>query len=63
MQKRHTDRALYFKELSITSEKYLLPFIEKKTIITTEMKILEIGCGDGGNLVPFVRKGCNRDRP
>lgn len=22
------------------------------------MKILEIGCGDGGNLVPFVRKGC-----
>lgn len=59
MQKRHTDRALYFKELSTTSEKYLLPFIERKLPITIGMKILEIGCGDGGNLVPFVRKGCD----
>ena len=59
MQKRHTDRALYFNELSITSEKHLLPFIQKKLPITPGMKILEIGCGDGGNLVPFVRKGCH----
>lgn len=59
MQKRHTDRALYFKELATTSEKYLVPFIEKKQSVTTGMKVLEIGCGDGGNLVPFVRKGCH----
>lgn len=58
MQKRHTDRSLYFKELAITSEKYLLPFIEKATPINKGTKVLEIGCGDGGNLLPFIRKGC-----
>ena len=28
--------------------------------ITKESTILEIGCGEGGNLVPFVKLGCQR---
>lgn len=58
MQKRHVDRALYFKELAITSEKYLLPFIEEICPIRAGMKVLEIGCGEGGNLLPFLERGC-----
>ncbi len=58
MQKRHTNRNQYFKELAQTCEKYFLPFIERHIQITPECNILEIGCGEGGNLVPFSKRGC-----
>lgn len=58
MQDRHTDRERYFLEQSITSEKYFIPFIEEHKKITEETEILEVGCGDGGNLLPFVKKQC-----
>lgn len=59
MQKRQTNRELYFKELSITSKKYFIPYISKFKKIEEGMNILEIGCGDGGNLLPFAELGCN----
>lgn len=58
MQERHMDGQRYFKELAYTSEKYLLPFIEEVRKVTPNMKVLEIGCGMGGNLYPFVERGC-----
>ncbi|MPM62573.1 Ubiquinone biosynthesis O-methyltransferase [bioreactor metagenome] len=58
MQKRHTDRKQYFKELGQTCEKYFLPFIENHTQIIPELNVLEIGCGEGGNLLPFSKRGC-----
>lgn len=59
MQKRQTNRELYFKELSTTSKKYYIPYISKFKKIERGMNILEIGCGDGGNLLPFAELGCN----
>lgn len=58
MQDRHTDRDRYFWEQSVTSEKYFIPFIEKYKKITKETEVLEVGCGDGGNLMPFIKKEC-----
>lgn len=58
MQDRQTNRALYFKELAETSEKYFIPYISRYKEIKAGMSILEIGCGDGGNLLPFARRGC-----
>lgn len=58
MQKRHTNRKQYFKELAQTCEKYFLPFIERYTQITPSLNVLEIGCGEGGNLLPFAKRGC-----
>ncbi len=58
MQKRHADGQRYFKELAYTSEKYLIPFIESVKKIVSGMRVLEIGCGMGGNLQPFVQRGC-----
>jgi len=58
MQKRHTDHSLYFKEQSTTTQKYVIPYIEDIVAIGTESVILEIGCGEGGNLMPFLDRGC-----
>ena len=58
MQKRHLDRTLYFKELAETSRKYYIPYIEKFKSLNPHSRILEIGCGDGGNLLPFAKLGC-----
>lgn len=58
MQKRHSNRKLYFKELSVTSEKYFIPYIQTKLSITPGTHVLEIGCGEGGNLLPFSKRGC-----
>lgn len=59
MQERHINRKKYFKELSITSKRYFMPYIQHWRMIDTKMKVLEIGCGDGGNLLPFSEMGCN----
>lgn len=58
MQKRHTDRAGYFAELAYTSEKYLMPYIGKFIEIDRGLSVLEVGCGDGGNLLPFSARAC-----
>jgi len=59
MQQRHSDRQQYFKELAQTSEKYFMPYIMQFHVINPQTSILEIGCGEGGNLLPFARLGCN----
>ncbi len=57
MQERQKDRRLYFQELAATSRKYYIPYIQMYKPITSAMKVLEIGCGDGGNLLPFSALG------
>ena len=58
MQHRQNDRKQYFNELASTSRKYFLPYVERFLSIEKGMKVLEIGCGDGGNLLPFSERGC-----
>ena len=58
MQKRHTDRKIYFKESSNTSREFYIPYIEQVHDISGRERILEIGCGEGGNLYPFSQLGC-----
>lgn len=58
MQERHQDRKTYFKEQSYTSGTYVIPFIEKHLNLTENTSILEVGCGEGGNLEPFLNRGC-----
>lgn len=58
MQQRHHNRQQYFQELAHTAEAYVIPFIESVHPVTAGSRILEIGCGEGGNLEPFVKRGC-----
>ena len=58
MQQRHENRKTYFQELAATSELHFLPYIRRFTSVTPQSRILEIGCGEGGNLLPFAYLGC-----
>ncbi len=37
---------------------YVIPFIEEQYPITPNLRVLEIGCGEGGVLKAFINKGC-----
>ncbi len=58
MHDRHINREKYFQEQSYTTERYVLPYINKLLPITSDLTIAEIGCGEGGNLKPFLDMGC-----
>ena len=53
----HADRKRYFDIQVLNSQKYILPFIESNFSATQGMRVLEIGCGEGGVLKPFLDKG------
>lgn len=54
----HADRKRYFDIQVLNAGKYVIPFIEEKFPITEGMRVLEIGCGEGGVLKAFINKGC-----
>lgn len=60
MHERHSDRELYFREQEHTTSRHVIPFIESIIPVNNSMSVLEIGCGEGGNLLPFLEAGCSR---
>lgn len=60
MHDRHKDREQYFREQAHTTAKYVIPFIDSILPVSSAMSVLEIGCGEGGNLLPFLEAGCER---
>lgn len=60
MQERHINREKYFNEQSSTIRNHVLPFLNQMITIDANTSILEIGCGEGGNLKPFLDMGCTR---
>ncbi len=59
MQERHLNRHQYFIEQGITTEKFVIPYIEEVMPVNAQTKVLEIGCGEGGNMTPFLKRGCH----
>ncbi len=59
MQERHSNRKKYFDEQVITTERYVVPFLQEFIKIDSTISVLEIGCGEGGNLKPFLDLGCS----
>ncbi len=58
MQKRHKDHDIYFNEQAECMRRYVIPYIEQQLPVTANMRVLEIGCGEAGNLKPFLDLGC-----
>ncbi len=59
MQKRHQDRELYFTELANTSREFYLDHVRLEKPLSPATRVLEVGCGEGGNLLPFAEAGCS----
>ena len=58
MQDRHKNRVQYFQEQVYTTSKYIMPFIRDVFPVSDQTTVQEIGCGEGGNLKPFLEIGC-----
>ena len=56
MQLRHKDRERYFEELAATSREFYIPYLAEFGVAPAS-SVLEIGCGEGGNLFPFALDG------
>ncbi|MBI3139307.1 MAG: class I SAM-dependent methyltransferase [Sphingobacteriales bacterium] len=54
----HADRKRYFDIQVLNAEKYVLPFIMESFLLRPGMRVLEIGCGEGGVLKAFINRGC-----
>ncbi len=54
----HQDRQRYFEMQYLNAKEYLIPFIEEKVPLMKNMRVLDIGCGEGGVLKAFIEKGC-----
>ena len=58
MQLRHSNRLQYFNELASTTREYYIDYLKDHFNLSAKCKVLEIGCGEGGNLLPFAELGC-----
>ena len=56
---QHQSYDIRFKQQVDNAERYLLPFIESAFPIRPGMRVMEIGCGEGGVLRPFATRGCS----
>lgn len=58
MQTRHKDRKQYFEEQAGTAKEFYIKYVERYHEVSAGVRVLEIGCGEGGNLLPFAERGC-----
>ena len=54
---QHKNRTVRFKQQVDNAKNYLIPFISKSVTIGPGIRVLEIGCGEGGVLLPFAEMG------
>jgi SAM-dependent methyltransferase len=54
----HHDKPRYFNQQYLNSKEFIIPFISKHLSVSTGMRVLEIGCAEGGVLKAFTEIGC-----
>ena len=58
MHDRHRNKRRYFNEQVLTTRQHVIPYIERTMEVSSKTRVFEIGCGEGGNLMPFLELGC-----
>lgn len=54
----HKDKQTYIKHQQENAKKYVIPFIEQSIQLKVGMRVMEIGCAEGGVLKSFIDRGC-----
>lgn len=54
----HKSNDVYFKYQHESTKEYILPLLDKQLHLNANSTIMEIGCGEGGNMLCFAEKGC-----
>ncbi len=54
---QHHSIDVRFQQQVDNAREYLLPFLEQEAPLQAGMQVMEIGCGEGGVLKPFVERG------
>lgn len=55
---QHKNVQIRFNQQAENSENFVLPFIAQTQKISSSTRVFEVGCAEGGVLVPFLKKGC-----
>lgn len=55
---QHVDYKVRYQQQVDNARQYVIPFIESVMPIDSNTRILDIGCGEGGVLIPLLEKGC-----
>jgi len=55
----HKNKSLYFEHQHSNASKYVIPFIEETIPMRAGVRVMEIGCAEGGVLKAFADKGCH----
>src|SRR5690348_4483075 len=55
---QHTNTQVRFDQQVENSRNYVIPFIAETFPVKAGMRVIEIGCGEGGVLLPFLELGC-----
>lgn len=58
MDHRHLNRRKYFEEQAQHTLEYIIPYLTPLINFSPQLSVCEIGCGEGGNLKPFLDNGC-----
>jgi SAM-dependent methyltransferase len=53
----HSNKEYYFQMQRQNAAEFVIPFIAEKFALTPGMRVLEIGCAEGGVLLAFVEQG------
>ncbi len=54
----HRDAQRQFEQQRAVTAGHIIPFIEGHVSLPTDLRVLEIGCGEGGVLKAFLERGC-----
>lgn len=55
----HKDKETYINYQRENAINYVIPFIEEKLPLQKGMRVMEIGCAEGGVIQAFIQKGCH----
>ncbi|MAZ30972.1 MAG: SAM-dependent methyltransferase, partial [Flavobacteriales bacterium] len=58
MKDKVSRREYYFLQQDYTTARFIVPYIEKYKKVDSSIRVLEIACGEAGNLKFFVDLGC-----